>query len=108
MGKPPSAYSTMPPYNQEQILVNGLLYLAAARPSASSPSAALVKEATEAALRIIGNRNEAAALEKLILYLISPKDIIVARQKARTKYAQINADLELVKSCALTHTQYYT
>jgi hypothetical protein len=97
----------MTSYNQEHILANGLLYLAAARPTAS-PTAALVKEAAEAALRIIGNRNEAAALEKLIFYLISPKDIIVARQKARAKYAQINADLELVKSCALTHTQYYT
>ena len=106
MLKSPSTYNTMPPYNQEQILANGLLYLAA-RPN-TTPSAALVKEATEAALRIIGNRNEAAALEKLILYLISPKDIIVARQKANAKYAQINADLELVKTCALTHVEYYT
>ena len=105
MGKSSSAYNTMPPYNQEQILVNGLLYLAAAR---ASPSVALLKEATEAALRIIGNRNEAAALEKLMMYLISPKDIIVARQKARAKYAQISADLELVKTCALTHAEYYT
>jgi hypothetical protein len=96
----------MTPYNQEQILANGLLYLAAAR-TTPSPSAALVKEAAEAALRIIGNRNEAAALEKLILYLISPKDIIVARQKARAKFAQINADLELVKSCVMAHAHYY-
>jgi len=106
MGKSSSAYNTMPPYNQEQILANGLLYLAD-RPN-TTHSDALVKEATEAALRIIGNRNEAAALEKLILYLISPKDIIVARQKARAKYAQISADLEFVKSCVMTHTQYYT
>jgi len=91
---------------QEKILANGLMYLAA-HPSAS-PSAALVKEAAAAALRIIGNRNEAAAIEKLILYLISPKDIIVARQKANAKYAQIRADVELAKSCVLAHTQYYT
>jgi hypothetical protein len=69
---------------------------------------ALVKEGAAAALRIIGNRNEAAAIEKLILYLISPKDIIVARQKANAKYAQIRADVELAKSCVLAHTQYYT
>ena len=91
---------------KEKILANGLLYLAA-RPN-TSPSAALVKEAAEAALRIIGNRNEAAALEKLILYLVSPKDIIVARQKANAKYAQIRADVELAKSCVLAHTQYYS
>jgi hypothetical protein len=82
----------MHPYNQEKILANGLAYLAATQPSAS-PSTALVKEAADAALRIIGNRNEAAAIEKLVFYLISPKDILVARQKARAKYAQINADL---------------
>jgi hypothetical protein len=97
----------MTPYNQEKILANGLAYLAATQPSAS-PSTALVKEATEAALRIIGNRNEAAAIEKLIFYLISPKDILVARQKANAKYAQIRADVELAKSCVLAHTQYYT
>jgi len=92
---------------QERILANGLAYLAATQLS-TSPSASLVKEAAEAALRIIGNRNEAAALEKLIFYLISPKDILVARQKANAKYAQIRADIELAKSCVLAHTQYYT
>jgi hypothetical protein len=92
---------------QERILANGLMYLAATQPS-TSPTASLVKEAAEAALRIIGNRNEAAALEKLIFYLISPKDILVARQKANAKYAQIRADLELAKSCFIVHTQYYT
>ncbi len=97
----------MTPYNQEKILANGLAYLAATQPS-TSPSTALVKEATEAALRIIGNRNEAAAIEKLIFYLISPKDILVARQKANAKYAQIRADVELAKSCVMAHTQYYT
>jgi hypothetical protein len=91
---------------QEKILANGLMYLAT-KPN-TSPSVALVKEAAEAALRIIGNRNEAAALEKLIFYLISPKDILVARQKANAKYAQIRADVELAKSCVLAHTQYYT
>ena len=92
---------------QERILVNGLAYLAATQPN-TSPNAALVKEAAEAALRIIGNRNEAAALEKLILYLVSPKDIIVARQKANAKYAQIRADVELAKSCVMTHSYYYS
>ena len=90
---------------QERILANGLAYLHT-KPN-TSPNAALVKEAAEAALRIIGNRNEAAALEKLILYLVSPKDIIVARQKANAKYAQIRADVELAKSCVMTHTYYY-
>ena len=92
---------------QERILANGLAYLAATQPN-TSPNTALVKEAAEAALRIIGNRNEAAALEKLILYLISPKDIIVARQKANAKYAQIRADVELAKSCVMTHSYYYS
>ena len=92
---------------QEKILANGLMYLAATQTN-TSPSVALVKEAAEAALRIIGNRNEAAALEKLIFYLISPKDILVARQKANAKYAQIRADVQLAKSCVITHSQYYT
>lgn len=91
---------------QEKILANGLLYLAATQTN-TSPSTALVKEAAEAALRIIGNRNEAAAIEKLIFYLISPKDILVARQKANAKYAQIRADVELAKSCVMAHAHYY-
>ena len=92
--------------DQERILANGLLYLAAKQTN-TSPSSALVKEAADAALRIIGNRNEAAAIEKLIFYLISPKDILVARQKANAKYAQIRADVELAKSCVMAHTHYY-
>ncbi len=91
---------------QEKILANGLLYLSATQTN-TSPSTALVKEAAEAALRIIGNRNEAAAIEKLIFYLISPKDILVARQKANAKYAQIRADVELAKSCVMAHAHYY-
>lgn len=91
---------------QERILVNGLAYL---HTNPNTPSnTALVKEAAEAALRIIGNRNEVAALEKLIFYLISPKDILVARQKANAKYAQIRADVELAKSCVMTHSYYYS
>ena len=83
------------------------MYLAATQTN-TSPRSALVKEAAEAALRIIENRNEAAAIEKLILYLISPKDIVVARQKANAKYAQIRADVELAKSCVMADTHYYT
>lgn len=92
---------------QERILANGLVYLAATQTN-TSPRSALVKEAAEAALRIIGNRNEVAVIEKLIFYLISPKDILVARQKANAKYAQIRADLELAKSCVMADTHYYT
>jgi hypothetical protein len=92
---------------QERIIANGLMYLAATQTN-TSPRSGLVKEAAEAALRIIENRNEAAAIEKLIFYLISPKDIVVARQKANAKYAQIRADVELAKSCVMADTHYYT